>query len=53
MEHFPEINKAIAIARSVMERIFAEGEKDQAKGAEKVWNALINVLNTANEDQTK
>lgn len=52
MEHLPEMNKAIAIAKGVMERLFAEGEKDQAKGAEKVWNALIDARNAAQNFET-
>jgi len=44
-----DINNAITIARGVMERLFTEGERDLAKGAENVWNALIAARNSAGD----
>jgi len=43
------INDAITIARGVMERLLTEGERDLAKGAEKVWNTLITARNSASD----
>ena len=42
-------DEAITIARGVMVRLFAEGEKEQSKGAEKVWNALIVTRNSVSD----
>lgn len=42
-----EIDSSITIARVAMEKLFSGGERDQAKGAEKVWSALVNAKNTA------
>ena len=42
-----EIDSAITIARVAMEKLFSAGERDRAKGAEKVWNALVNAKNAA------
>ena len=41
MKNLLERDEAIAIAREVMEELFTEGERDLAKGAEKVWNTLL------------
>lgn len=46
------MNKAIAIARGVMERLFADNEVQLAKGAAQAFNALINARNAAQNFET-
>jgi len=44
-----DISDAITIAREIMKRLFTEGKKDQCRGAEKVWSALIRAGWAAHE----
>ena len=41
------MNRTIAIAGGVMQKLFANKEVQFAKGAEQVWRALIVARNTA------
>jgi len=45
------IDRAISIANKVMCQLFADDERQLAKGAERVWNALITAKGAGHEQR--
>lgn len=52
-KNLPDISDAVTIARETMLQLFINGERQMAKGAERVWNALITDRNSAQAQKCK
>ncbi|MCH8079893.1 MAG: hypothetical protein IIA06_08980 [Proteobacteria bacterium] len=53
MKNSLEMDDAITIARKVMESLFSDSENSLAKGAERVFNALITARNATQNFEVK